>query len=189
MPFGSEDGTKFFLAQNFRGAHFTASAGVFVAASLVVSFRDDLGDFDAMTRCINGDEGEVGGGDMAQSLLANVFDHCLDADLHRGTEGTVDAGFEDEKVTDTDGGDEIEVIHGGGDDEGARVAAGGHGADKIHELHQATAEQITEGVAVGREDDFAALGLGCADGTGIGAIRHCSIVIAGDCICRRCEAS
>jgi hypothetical protein len=31
--------------------------------------------------------------------------------------------------------------------------------------------------------------LGCADGTGIGAIGHSSIVIAGDCICRRCEAS
>jgi len=69
------------------------------------------------------------------------------------------------------------------------VAAGGHGADEIHELHQAAAEKGAEGVGVGGEDDLAAFGLGGADGTGTGAIGHSSIVIAGDCIWRGCAAS
>jgi hypothetical protein len=178
MPFGGEDGAEFFLAQDLRRAHLAAAACIIVAALLVFGFGDDLGDFDAMTRRVDGDEGKVGGRDVAKSLLANIFDHGLDADFHGGAEGAVDAGLEDEEVADTDGGDEVEVIHGGGDDEGARVAAGGHGTDEIHELHQAAAEEVTEGVGVRGEDDLAAFGLGGADGTGIGAIEHSSIVIA-----------
>ncbi len=115
---------------------------------------------------------------MAELLLANVFDHGFDADFHGGAEGAVDAGLEDEEIADADGGDEIEVIHGGGDDEGARVAAGGHGADEIHELHEPATEEVAEGVGVGGKDDLAAFGLGGADGTGTGAIGHSSIVIA-----------
>ena len=48
---------------------------------------------------------------MAELLLANVFDHRFDADLHGGAEGAVDAGLEDEQVADVDRGDEVEVIH------------------------------------------------------------------------------
>jgi len=177
MPFGGEDGAEFFLAQDFGGAHLAAAAGIFVAADLVCGLGYDLGDFDAMTCCVDGDEGEVCGGDVSEPLLANVFHHGLDANFHGGTEGPIDACFEDEQVADLDGGDEVEVVHGGGDDEGARVAAGGHGAYQIHELHEAAAEKGAEGVGIGREDDFAALRLGGADGTRTGAIGHSSIVI------------
>jgi len=189
MPLRGEDGAEFFPAEDFWGAHLAAAPCIVVAAFLMIGFWDDLGDFDAMTCCVDCDEGEVRGGDVAEPLLANVFDHGFYAYLHGGAEGAVDAGLEDEEVADADGCDEVEVIHGGGDDEGARVPAGGHGADEIHELHEAPAEEVTEGVGVGREDDLAALRLGGADGTGIGAIRHSSIVIAGDCICRGRAAS
>ena len=115
---------------------------------------------------------------MAELLLAHIFDHRFDADLHGGVERAVDAGLEDEEIANADGGDEIEVIHGSGDDKGARVAAGCHGADEIHELHEPASKEIAEGVAVGGKDDLAAFGLGGADGPGIGAVGHCSIVIA-----------
>ena len=178
MPLGGEDGAEFFFALSFSGAHLAAAACIFVAADLVFGFRDDLGDLDAAAIVVYGDEGEVGGGDVAELLLADVFDHGLDADLHGGVEGAVDAGLEDEEIANADGGDEIEVIHGSGDDKGACVAAGCHGADEIHELHEPASKEIAEGVAVGGKDDLAAFGLGGADGTGIGAVGHCSIVIA-----------
>jgi len=64
-----------------------------------------------------------------------------------------------------DGGDEVEVVHGGGDDDGPGVANGGDGADEVDELHQAAAKEVAEGVGVCGEDDFAALGLGLAHGS------------------------
>ena len=178
MPLGSEDGAEFFLALGFSGAHLAAAAGIFVAADLVFGFGDDLRNFDAVAGGVDRDEGEVGGGDVAEFLLADVFDHGLDADFHGGLEGAVDAGLEDEEIADLDGGDEVEVIHGGGDGEGASVAAGGHSADEIDELHEASPEEVAEGVGVGGEDDLAALGLRGAHGSGIGAFGHSSIVIA-----------
>ncbi len=111
----------------------------------------------AVAVMIDGDERQVGGGDMTQLLLADIFDHRFDADFHRGAEGAVDAGFEDEEIADVDGGDEVEVIHGGGDDERARVPTGGHGANEIHKLHQAATKEVAQGVRVGGEDDLAAL--------------------------------
>lgn len=177
MPFGSEDGAEIFFALCFAGAHFAAAAGVFIAANLVFGFGDDLRDFDAVAVFVDGDEGEVGGGDVAKLLQANIFDHGLDADFHGGVVGTVDAGLEDEQVADLDGGYEVEVIHGGGDGECSCVSTGSHGADEIDELHEAAAKEVAEGVGVGGEDDLTAFRLGGADGRRLGAFRHSSIVI------------
>jgi hypothetical protein len=152
----------------FAGAHLAAAAGVFVAAFLVVGLGDDLGDLEAGAVGGYGDEGEVGTGDVAEALLADVFDHDADTDFHGGVEGAVYAGFEDEEFADADGGEEVEVIHGGGDGDGAGVAAGGHGADEIDILHEASAEEVAEGVGVGGEDDLGALGLGFGYGAGLG---------------------
>jgi hypothetical protein len=179
MPLWGEDGADFFFALGFSGAHLAAAACVFVAAALVFGFGEDLWDFDAVAGGVYGYEGEVGGGDVAELLLADVFDHGFDADLHGGLEGAVDAGLEDEEVADADGGYEVEVVHGGGDGEGAGVAAGGHGSDEVDELHEAAAEEVAEGVGVGGEDDLAALGLRGAHGTGLGSFGHSSIVLAG----------
>jgi len=144
----------------------------------VCGFGNNLGHFDTVAGCVDRDEGKVRGGDMAKSLLANVFHHGLDADFHRGTKGSIDAGLEDEEIADANRGDEVEVIHGGRDDEGAGVATGSHGADEIHKLHQPPTEEVAEGVAVGGKDNFAAFRLGGADATGTRAIGHSSIVIA-----------
>lgn len=178
MPLGGEGGAEFFLAQDFGGAHLATAAGIFVAAGLVRGFCDDLRDFDAVTSCVDGDEGEVRRGDVTQPLLTNVFHHGLDADFHGGAEGSIDAGLEDEQIANLDGGYEVEVVHGGGNDKGARMAAGSHGTNEIHELHEAATEEGTEGVGVGGKDDLAAFRLGGADGAGTGAIGHSSIVIA-----------
>ena len=159
MPLGGEDGAKFFFALSFAGAHFAAAARVFVAADLMFSFGDDLGDFDAVAGGVDGDEGEVGGGDVAELLRANVFDHGFDADLHGGAEGAVDTGLEDKEIADADGSDEVEMIHRGGNDEGASVATRCHGAYEIHELHEAATEESAERIRVGREDNLAAFGL------------------------------
>ncbi|GAC1415041.1 MAG: hypothetical protein NVSMB62_01940 [Acidobacteriaceae bacterium] len=96
---------------------------------------------------------------MFQAAFAEVFDHRFDADLHTGAEGAIDAGAKDDEVANFAGGDEVEVIHAGGDGKGLGVPAGGDGADEIDELHEASAKEVAEGVGVCGEDDLAALGL------------------------------
>ena len=66
MPLGGERGAEFFFALDFAGAHLAAAAGIFVAALLVLGFGDDLRDVDAVAVVVDGDEGEVGGGDVAE---------------------------------------------------------------------------------------------------------------------------
>src|ERR1700679_3173151 len=105
MPLGGEDGAEFFFALGFAGAHLAAAAGVIVAAGLVFGFGEDLWGSDWVSGGVYGYEGEVGRGDVAELLLADVFDHGFDADLHGGLEGAVDAGLKDEKIADVDGGD------------------------------------------------------------------------------------
>ena len=164
MPLGGEECAKFFSALGLAGTHLAAAAGIFVATNLVLGFGENLRDLDTLTVGINGDEGEVGRGDMAKLLLADVFDHGLDADFHGGAKGAIDAGLEDEQVANLDRSDKVKVIHGRGDGEGARVAAGGHGADEINELHQAPAEEIAQSVGIAGEDDLTAFRLRGADG-------------------------
>ncbi len=61
--------------------------------------------------------------------------------------------------------DEVDVIHGRGDDVGARVPIGGDGAGEVDEVHQAAAEQIAKRVGVVGEDDFSHLGLRAGNST------------------------
>ncbi len=179
MPLGGEGGAKLFFSEGLSGAHLAASAGIFVAALLVLGFGDDLRDDEPGAVAIDGNEGEVGGGDVAEMLLLDVFHHDADADLHRRLEGAVDAGLEYEEFADADGGYEVEVVHGGRDGDGPGVAAGGHGADEVDVLHEASAEEVAEGVGVGGEDDFGALGLRFGDGAGDGLLDHASSLDLG----------
>jgi hypothetical protein len=64
-----------------------------------------------------------------------------------------------------DGLDEVDVIHGGGDDVGARVSIGSDGAGEINEVHEAPAEEIAEGIGVVGEDNLGHFGLGACNGS------------------------
>lgn len=173
-------GAEVAFAFGLAGAHLAAAAGVFVAAALVFGLGKDRWDEDLLAGAIDGDEGEVGGGDVAEYLrlpfVQDVFDHDTDAHLHGGAEGAVHAGFEDEDVTDTDGGDEVEVVHARRDADGAGVAEGGHGGGEVDVLHQTAAEEVAEGVRVGGKDDLGALGLRVGDGAeGVGHLVQCTV--------------
>ena len=85
---------------------------------------------------------------MEQVPVCGCLDPYLDADFERCVEGAIDAGFENEQIADMDGLDEVDVIHGGGDDMGAGVAIGGHGAGQVDEVHETAAEEIAERVGV-----------------------------------------
>ncbi len=61
--------------------------------------------------------------------------------------------------------DEVDVIHGRGNDVGARVAIGGDGPSEVDEVHEAAAEEIAQGVGVVGEDDLSHLGLRACYGT------------------------
>ena len=113
---------------------------------------------------VDGDEDEIGAGDVEMRSGLRIFDPDLDADFERGVEGAIDAGLENEQIADVHGLDEVDVIHGRGDDVGARVAIGGDGAGEVDEVHEAAAEQIAEGVGVVGEDDLSHLGLGAGNG-------------------------
>jgi hypothetical protein len=147
----------------FELAVFTATAGVFVAADFVFGLGVEFGDGDASTLGIDGDEGEVGRGDVAVGSGDGVFDPDFHADLHRSVEGAVHHGFQDEQVAHVDGGDEVDVVHGGGDDVGAGVAISGHGSDEVDKVHEAAAEQVAEGVGVVGQDELGHLGLRFGD--------------------------
>jgi len=73
VPFRCQGGAEFFFAEDFGGTHLAAATGVFVTADLVCGFGDDLGNFDAFAVGVDGNEGEVGGRDVAKFLLADVF--------------------------------------------------------------------------------------------------------------------
>lgn len=171
VPLRRECCPEFFFASHFSGAHLAASAGVFKASLLVIGFRDDLGNVDALTGVIDCYEGQIGRGDMPQGVGADVFHHALHPDFHGGVEGAIDAGLENENVSDLDRGDEVEMVHGSGDRNGSGMAAGGHGTDQIDKLHQPSAEEVAEGIGIAGEDNLAALGLGECNGASMGKIR------------------
>ena len=62
------------------------------------------------------------------------------------------------------GANEVDVVHGGGNDVGVRVAIGSHGSGEIDKVHQATAQQIAQGVGVVGQDDLSHLRLGAGHG-------------------------
>jgi hypothetical protein len=62
------------------------------------------------------------------------------------------------------GTDEVDVVHGGGDDMGARMTVSGHGAGEIDKVHETTAEKIAQGVGVVGQDDLCHLRLGAGNG-------------------------
>ena len=93
-----------------------------------------------------------------------VFRPDFDADFHGSGKGAVDAGLEGEQVAEVHRLDEVDVVHGGGDDVGARVTIGGHGAGEVDEVHEAAAEQVAQGVGVVGQDDLSHLRLRAGDG-------------------------
>ena len=50
--------------------------------------------------------------------------------------------------------DEVDVVHGRSDDEGARVPVGGYARGQVDEVHQPPAQQISQNVGVVGQDDL-----------------------------------
>ena len=143
---------------------FAAAKRIVVAADFVGRFGLHLGQLLPAAVFVDGNEDEVGAGDVQMRPGLRIFDPDLDADLERRVEGAIDARFENEQIADVDRLDEVDVIHGRGDDVGARVPIGGHGAGQVDEVHQASAEQIAERVGVVGQDDLSHLRLRAGDG-------------------------
>ena len=138
---------------------------VVIAADFVWCFRLNGRYFLATTVLIDGDEDEIGAGDVKMRAGLRILDPDFNAHFEGSIESAVDTRFEDEQVADVYGLYEIDMVHGRGDDVGARVAIGGYGAGDVDEMHEAATEQVAEGVGVIRKDDFGHLGLGAGDGT------------------------
>ena len=96
---------------------------------------------------------------MTQPVLAHILHHRLDADLHRGAKGAVDARLQDQQVAHMNGRDEVQVVHAGGHRDGPGMSARRHRSNQVDVLHQPTAKQISQGICVGGKDNLAALGL------------------------------
>ncbi len=78
------------LSLGFARTHLASTTSILVAAGLVCCLGNHLRDDEARAIALDGDEGEIGGGDVAKPLGANVFYHDADADFHGGSEGAVD---------------------------------------------------------------------------------------------------
>ena len=114
---------------------------------------------------VDRNEDEIGAGNVEMRAGLRILDPNLDADFDGCIEGTIDAGLENEQIADVNGLNEVDVIHGCGDNMGARMAIGGDCAGEIDEVHEAAAEQVAERVGVVRENDLSHFGLGAGNGT------------------------
>src|ERR1700722_1236307 len=141
-----------------------AKKRIVVAADLIRRFRLYLGQLLPATVFVDGNEDEIGAGDVQVCPGLRIFDPDFDANFERRIEGAIDAGLENEQIADVNRLNEVDVIHGGGDHVGARVAIGGDGAGEVNEVHEAAAKQVAERVGVVREDDLSHLGLRAGNG-------------------------
>ena len=142
-----------------------AKKGVIEAADFVRGFGLNGGYLLTATVLVDGDEDEISAGDVKMGAGLRIFNPDFNAYFKRCVESTVDTGFEDDQVAYVNGLDEVDVIHGRGDDVGARVAIGGNRAREVDEVHETAAEQVTEGVGVVGKNDFSHLGLCAGNGT------------------------
>ena len=130
-----------------------------IAAHLVGRLRNQLRNLLPPAVLVDGHKDEVGAGHVKRRSGLRVFSPHLDAHFHRSGEGAVDAGLEGEQIAEVHRLDEVDVVHGRGDDVGARVAIGGHGAGEIDKVHQAAAEQIAQSIGVVGQDNLGHLRL------------------------------
>ena len=89
---------------------------------------------------IHRDKSEIGLRDLLAGVGNVIFDRDSDADLHRGLECAVDRRLQHDHVSDVDGHEEIDVIHGGRDDVGMGVPMGGQCAGEIDPVHESPAQ-------------------------------------------------
>ncbi len=141
--------------------------GVFVAAYFFGSFGDDGSYWKLASVAIDGDKCEIGGADVAALSGKVALDPDLDSYFHGGVIDAVDGRLEDDEVSDARGGEEIEMIGGGGDDIAARMAMRGERSGKIDPMHEAAAEKSAEWVGIIGKDKFHHLGRRVGDGTGV----------------------
>jgi hypothetical protein len=145
-------------------AVFAAFAGLGEAAVVLWGFGDDGRDGDAIAAGVDGDEGQIGGGSVADGAAFEVLHIDLDADFHGRAEDAIDAGLENDEIADVDGQQERHVINGRGDDGHAGVAKGGGGGGDIDEVHDAATDEVAEGIGVIGESHFGVERLGVAHG-------------------------
>ncbi len=136
---------------------FAATERIVVAADLIGCFGLHLGQLLTSAMLVYGDEDKIGARDVQMCPGLRVLDPDFDPNLERGIEGAIDAGLENKQIADVHGLDEVDVVHGRGDDVGARVAIGSDGAGQVDEVHEATAEEIAEGIGVVGEDNLSHL--------------------------------
>ena len=112
-----------------------AKKRIVIAARLVRGLRLHLRNFLAAAMFIDGDEDQVSAGYVQMRSGLWIFHPDFDTDLERRIEGAIDAGLEDEQIANVNRLNKVDVIHGGGDNVGARVAIGGNGTGEIDEVH------------------------------------------------------
>src|ERR1035437_6564948 len=110
---------SFFAAGGLGLAVLPAKRRIGVAAPFVRCFENQLRHTHRMTFLVDGDKDQVGAGHMAMHVGSRVLSPDFYAHFHGTCEGSVDAGLESDQVAEVDGLDEIDMVHGGGDDVGA----------------------------------------------------------------------
>jgi hypothetical protein len=137
--------------------------GIVVTTEFVGGFGLDRWDLLPATVLVDSDEDEVSAGHMEVRSGLRIFDPDFNAHFKRCIESTVDAGLEDEQIADVHGLDEVDVIHGRGDNMCARMAVGGDGPGDVDEMHETAAEQVAKSVGVIGENDLSHLRLSAGD--------------------------
>ena len=148
-------GLLFLLAAGGLGlAMLAAQQRIGVVALLLGRLRDHLGHAHPPPLLVDGHKDQEGTGHVQNLARLSVFRPHLHAHLHRGGKCAVDAGLERDQVAQVHRLDEVDVVHRGGHNVGARVPVGGHCASHINEVHQPSAQQIAQRVGVVGQDEL-----------------------------------
>src|SRR5579864_2721351 len=149
----------------FGTADFPAPSGIVVAALLLFGLGNHGRDLQVLAGAVDGYERQVGGGYVLGRVGNVILNEDLHTHFHRAVEDAINRGAKDDKISDADRDQEIDVIDGGGDDVVTGMTVRGHGAGEIDPVHQASAEQGGERVGVVGQNDFGHLGLRIANRT------------------------
>jgi len=93
--------------------------------------------------------------------LVRIFGEDGHADFHRSVKDPVDAGFQDDHFAQSDRMEEIEPVHRRGNYGKAAVPAAGDGGDDVDPVHEATSEEVAEGVGIVRQHHLGHFGGRC----------------------------
>src|SRR5579864_4037113 len=149
----------------FSAPDLAAAAGIVVATTLLLGFRNDRCYLEVTAFLVDGNKSQVRRSNVLRAVGNVIFNEDFHSDFHGAMKYTVDGRSENDEIAHPHGDQEIDMVDGGGDDVIARVPVGGHRACEVNPVHEASTEKGSQGIGIVWQDDFRHLRLRVANWT------------------------